>query len=124
MIYLRSSIVICLMLLFPVTGYSETGVTKDTVIIGQSAALTGPAAAIGQAMRDGASTYFDTINAAGGVHGRKIKLVTMDDAFEYRLLDYGLGIVQLRDVKEKRRWSGVGGEKDQNQTASNTLTRL
>src|ERR1043166_7212859 len=79
---LRSSIVICFMLLAPLACYSETGVTKDTILIGQSAALTGPAAAIGQAMRDGALIYFETINAAGGVHGRKIKLITLDDGFE------------------------------------------
>ncbi len=79
---LRSSIVICLMLLAPLACYSETGVTKDTVVIGQSAALTGPAAAIGQAMRDGALIYFETVNAAGGVHGRNIKLITLDDGFE------------------------------------------
>jgi ABC-type branched-subunit amino acid transport system substrate-binding protein len=63
--------------------YAETnGVTKDTILIGQSAALTGPAAAIGLAMRNGAMAHFDKVNAAGGVHGRQIKLISVDDGFE------------------------------------------
>jgi branched-chain amino acid transport system substrate-binding protein len=77
------SIVTCLSLLVSVLGHAESpGVTSDTIVLGQSAALTGPAAAIGQAMRDGALTYFEHVNKAGGVHGRQIKLVTLDDGFE------------------------------------------
>ncbi len=80
--------------------YSETdGVTKDAILIGQSAALTGPAAAIGTAMRNGALAYFDEVNAAGGVHGRQIKLVTMDDAFEPdRAKDNTLKLIHDRHV--------------------------
>ena len=80
---IRSSIVTCLMLLGAAVCHAESpGVTKDAIILGQSAALSGPAAVIGQAMRDGALAYFDHVNAAGGVHGRKIKLVSLDDGFE------------------------------------------
>jgi ABC-type branched-subunit amino acid transport system substrate-binding protein len=72
-----------LTLLAPPFCFAEApGVTRDTIVLGQSAALTGPAAAIGQAMRDGALTYFEHVNATGGIHGRKIKLVTLDDGFE------------------------------------------
>jgi ABC-type branched-subunit amino acid transport system substrate-binding protein len=45
-------------------------------------ALTGPAAALGIDMRNGAKVYFDYINAKGGVHGRKIQLITLDDGYE------------------------------------------
>ena len=58
------------------------GVTDDTIVLGQSAAFSGPAAALGTAMRDGALVYFDKINAQGGVHGRKIKLISLDDGYE------------------------------------------
>lgn len=58
------------------------GVTDDTILLGQSAAFSGPAAALGTAMRDGALVYFDKINAEGGVHGRKIKLISLDDGYE------------------------------------------
>ena len=61
---------------------AENGVTADTVVLGQSVALTGPAAALGIEMRNGAKVYFDFINAKGGVNGRKIQLITLDDGYE------------------------------------------
>jgi ABC-type branched-subunit amino acid transport system substrate-binding protein len=62
--------------------FAENGVTPDTVILGQSVALTGPAAALGIDMRNGAKVYFDYVNSRGGVNGRKIELVTLDDGYE------------------------------------------
>jgi branched-chain amino acid transport system substrate-binding protein len=61
---------------------AENGVTPDTIVLGQSVALTGPAAALGIEMRNGAKVYFDYVNSKGGVHGRKIQLVTLDDGYE------------------------------------------
>jgi branched-chain amino acid transport system substrate-binding protein len=58
------------------------GVTAERILLGQSVALTGPAAELGIQMRNGAKTYFDHINAQGGVHGRKIELLTLDDGYE------------------------------------------
>jgi branched-chain amino acid transport system substrate-binding protein len=58
------------------------GVTPDKVLLGQSVALTGPAAELGIQMRNGAKTYFDHVNANGGVHGRRIELITLDDGYE------------------------------------------
>jgi ABC-type branched-subunit amino acid transport system substrate-binding protein len=58
------------------------GVTAERILLGQSVALTGPAAELGIQMRNGAKTYFDHINAQGGVHGRKIELITLDDGYE------------------------------------------
>ena len=58
------------------------GVTPDKILLGQSVALTGPAAELGIQMRNGAKTYFDHVNAQGGVHGRKIELLTLDDGYE------------------------------------------
>ncbi len=56
------------------------GVSGDTIVLGQSAPLTGPSSQLGIEMRDGALAYFDYINSNGGVHGRKIVLKTLDDA--------------------------------------------
>ncbi len=56
------------------------GVTVDTITIGQSAPLTGPAAELGKEMKAGAEAYFESINQAGGIGGRKLKLITLDDA--------------------------------------------
>jgi branched-chain amino acid transport system substrate-binding protein len=61
---------------------AETGVTNDKVIIGQAAVFTGPAAQLGIQMRNGIKAYVDHVNAAGGVHGRKIEFVTEDDFYE------------------------------------------
>ncbi|AQW30812.1 ABC transporter substrate-binding protein [Ralstonia syzygii subsp. celebesensis] len=61
---------------------AETGVTNDAIIIGQSAAMSGPAAQLGQQMNLGAKLYFNAVNAAGGVNGRKIELKVLDDFYE------------------------------------------
>src|SRR6476620_10819673 len=58
------------------------GVTDSQVVLGQSVALTGPAAQLGLDMQLGASLYFNKVNAAGGVHGRKIVRKTLDDGYE------------------------------------------
>jgi branched-chain amino acid transport system substrate-binding protein len=62
--------------------YAEPGVTPTSVKLGQSAPMTGPAAALGTEMRVGAKAYFDYVNAHGGVHGRTIDLDSMDDGYE------------------------------------------
>lgn len=56
------------------------GVTPRTVALGQSAPLSGPSAAHGEEIRNGALAYLRTLNDAGGVHGRRIELATLDDA--------------------------------------------
>ena len=61
---------------------AETGVTADTILIGQSAPMSGPAAQLGQQMNRGAKLYFNAINAAGGINGRKIELKVLDDFYE------------------------------------------
>ena len=52
------------------------------VLIGQSAALSGPAAQLGIQFRAGAQLYFERLNAQGGVHGRRVELRTLDDGYE------------------------------------------
>jgi branched-chain amino acid transport system substrate-binding protein len=61
---------------------AESGVSPGTVLLGQSAPLTGPAAALGTEMRTGAKVYFDYVNSKGGVYGRKIELSSLDDGYE------------------------------------------
>lgn len=56
------------------------GVTKTSILLGQSAPLSGSNREFGIDIRDGALAYFSKLNEAGGVHGRKIELVTLDDA--------------------------------------------
>jgi ABC-type branched-subunit amino acid transport system substrate-binding protein len=61
---------------------AEDGVTADTIVFGQAAVLTGPASALGLGMQTGLQAAFEEINKKGGVHGRKLKLVSADDGYE------------------------------------------
>lgn len=60
---------------------AETGVTAQTVLIGQSVSLTGPLAEIGTDFSEGFKAYIDEVNRRGGVFGRRLKLVLMDDGY-------------------------------------------
>ncbi|CAN7692526.1 Periplasmic binding protein [compost metagenome] len=64
------------------TALAETGVTRNTIRIGQSAGITGPVAGSVKEQIAGAQVYLRTINASGGVAGRRIELVTHDDGFD------------------------------------------
>lgn len=61
---------------------AETGVTDSEVILGQCAALDGPAAGLGTGMNIGVKAYVDEVNAKGGIAGKKIKLVAKTDGYE------------------------------------------
>lgn len=61
---------------------ASPGVFDDRVVFGQSAAFTGPAQALGQAMRLGIEAAFSEQNTSGGVHGRMLELISMDDRYE------------------------------------------
>jgi ABC-type branched-subunit amino acid transport system substrate-binding protein len=55
------------------------GVTARSIVVGQSTPLTGSNAELGNDIRNGALAYLQKINDAGGIHGRRIELVTLDD---------------------------------------------
>lgn len=58
------------------------GVTDDQVLFGQSAAFSGPAEELGTNMRLGIRAAFHEANRAGGVHGRSLELISLDDSYE------------------------------------------
>lgn len=58
------------------------GVSADQIVLGHSGDLTGPLKDLGTQVLKGAQLYFDSINARGGIHGRKIKLLPKDDAYD------------------------------------------
>ena len=58
------------------------GVSAERVLFGQSAAFSGPAAELGRGMRLGIQAALKEANEAGGVHGRRLELVTVDDGYE------------------------------------------
>lgn len=61
---------------------AEVGVFEDRVVFGQSAAFSGPAQELGKNMRRGIRAAFREANDRGGVHGRRLELVSLDDAYE------------------------------------------
>lgn len=73
---------IILMLLSAPFCWAEDGVTEKEILIGMTNAQTGPVSELGFMMRDGAKIYFNKVNAAGGIQGRKIRLVVYDDNYQ------------------------------------------
>lgn len=70
------------LLVFGAQARAENGVATDSILFGQAAVLGGPAAALGQGMKAGLNAAFEEINKKGGVHGRKLKLLSVDDGYE------------------------------------------
>jgi len=68
--------------LLPVEAQNPPGVTDKEVVIGSCAALEGPSLALGTQTVTGAKTYFSLTNDEGGVHGRKLRLVSYDDSYD------------------------------------------
>jgi branched-chain amino acid transport system substrate-binding protein len=62
-------------------GEKSPGITKTEIKLGGSYPFSGPASAY-KSIADGANAYFDLVNSKGGVNGRKIKFITLDDAYE------------------------------------------
>src|SRR5436305_13981451 len=56
------------------------GVNATQILIGQSVPLTGSNAEFGNDILKGALAYFRKVNEAGGVHGRQLEIVALDDA--------------------------------------------
>jgi branched-chain amino acid transport system substrate-binding protein len=61
---------------------AEDGVAADQIVFGQAAVLEGAASALGQGMRTGITAAFEEANKQGGVNGRKLKLISVDDGYE------------------------------------------
>jgi branched-chain amino acid transport system substrate-binding protein len=59
---------------------TDVGITSDSILLGTTIALSGPAAAYGT-IANAENAYFTYVNNQGGVNGRKIKFKILDDAF-------------------------------------------
>lgn len=74
-----------LLLLLHVCGATHAEGAGNEIVLGQSASFTGSFSEQAIAYRDGALLYFDEINRRGGIHGRKIRLVSRDDRYDVEL---------------------------------------
>lgn len=66
------------------TAVAEDGVSGDTILFGQVAALSGPAQDLGQGVRLGLLAAFRAANSQGGIAGRQLGLKSLDDGYEPR----------------------------------------
>jgi ABC-type branched-subunit amino acid transport system substrate-binding protein len=64
-------------------GLSQPGgaAAANSIVVGRSLPLTGPLKSYGDAKRDGGDAYIKKVNDAGGVSGRPIELLTLDDVY-------------------------------------------
>jgi branched-chain amino acid transport system substrate-binding protein len=69
----------CLAVAAALPATADPGVSSTEVVIGQTITLQGGKNAYGVAAYRGVKLYLDEVNAAGGVHGRRIVLRTLDD---------------------------------------------
>ena len=76
---LARTVMVAVLALPGLAALAQEGVTKTSIVVGQSVALTGPGSSLAVPFHQGAKMYFDRVNAAGGIQGRKIELVTLDD---------------------------------------------
>ena len=60
---------------------SAPGVTKDTIKLGTTQPLTGPAAPGYSKISKAMTAWFEHVNAEGGIHGRKVELIVEDDGY-------------------------------------------
>ena len=71
----------------------------DELVLGQSLPLSGPSAQLGLDYRRGAMAWFDAVNRRGGVHGRRIRLISLDDQYEpERTLQNTLQLLNRQDL--------------------------
>jgi len=65
---------------FAVGAGHAQGVTKTNILIGQSSPFSGSNKELGDDIREGLQAYFKQVNAVGGVNGRTLELIALDDA--------------------------------------------
>ncbi len=62
--------------------HRSPGVSEKEILIGASLALEGHAGYLGTQILHGAMSYIRYVNASGGVHGRRIKVIAYDDGYD------------------------------------------
>lgn len=78
----RLTTILALVFFGAIAGFAsaqETGVTDKEIILGMNMSLNGGKNTYGSAALQGMNMYFEAINAAGGINGRKIVQRVLDD---------------------------------------------
>jgi eukaryotic-like serine/threonine-protein kinase len=88
----------------PVPGAAGQGVSDTKIVFGMTGPFTGPARELGRNMKTGITTYFEYINERGGVAGRKLKLIDLDDGY-----DPDRALANMRELDEEHKVFAVIG---------------
>lgn len=80
------------------------GVTDSEVVFGMSAPFSGPARELGRQMKVGLELAFAAANDAGGVHGRRLRLLAHDDGYEP-----ARALAGTKELLEQRRVFAIAG---------------
>ncbi len=72
------SVIYIICMLFSISSYAQE---DDKILIGMSAAFSGPSRELGYELYNGMMAYFDHVNKNGGVNGKKIELIAYDDGY-------------------------------------------
>jgi branched-chain amino acid transport system substrate-binding protein len=78
MLALAAAVLACLVALAPASA-QDPGITDSEIVLGMWTCLTGPTALLGTSARDGVQLWINEVNEAGGIHGRKLRMVVYDD---------------------------------------------
>jgi len=77
------SIAVAILALVPASALAQTqGVSSTEIVIGSAQDLSGPIVSLSKPAVNGMRMRVDEINAAGGIHGRKIRLVVEDHGYD------------------------------------------
>ncbi len=89
--------------------HAEIGVSDREILLGQSIARSGTLAALGSQYTAGAQLYLDAVNEEGGVFGRRIRLLSLDDGYDtQRALDNTKKLVKEEKVFALFNYLGTG----------------
>ena len=103
--FVSIKIKICFALSILIFTSKTLGEDSEFIVFGQSAALSGPAMHLGQNMRRGILSAFESVNKEGGIHGKKLQLISLDDAYEPEK-----AVQNTRDlIGEKKVFALIGG---------------
>jgi serine/threonine protein kinase/ABC-type branched-subunit amino acid transport system substrate-binding protein len=80
------------------------GVTRDPIVFGTTTAYSGANEDLGRNMVLGIRTCFDAVNAEGGINGRALKLVVLDDGYEPER-----ALANMRELFDEHKVFGVIG---------------
>lgn len=97
----RPTILLCLLAILALGSSAAgqvAGVSATEIKIGSCSALDGPARQLGLQTVLGATAYFNYINGHGGVHRRKLSLVSFDDGYDPDRTAHCFGDLKKEDV--------------------------